>query len=91
MHLILKIHIIINDKMVDKIDMSLDEIIKSQKPKAGGVRGASGARRGGGRPNRGGGVNTDGRRRPVGGATLKGRGRGGGIQKAKFARVKNMN
>ncbi|XP_014097726.1 THO complex subunit 4 [Bactrocera oleae] len=72
--------------MVDKIDMSLDEIIKSQKPKAGGVRGASGARRGGGRPNRGGGVNTDGRRRPVGGATLKGRGRGGGIQKAKFAR-----
>ncbi|XP_067633957.1 THO complex subunit 4 isoform X2 [Eurosta solidaginis] len=74
--------------MVDKIDMSLDEIIKSQKPKAVAGRGGTGPRRGGRRPVRGGGGNADIRRRPVGGAgaTLKGRNRGGGIQKPRFAR-----
>lgn len=72
--------------MVDKIEMSLDDIIKSTKrPQrggaAGGKRGRGGPRRGGGRPSR---VDSS-PRKTRGGGVVKGR-RAGGIQKAKYAR-----
>ncbi|XP_037945521.1 THO complex subunit 4 [Teleopsis dalmanni] len=71
--------------MVDKIEMSLDEIIKANRTnKTTRSRGAGGARRGFG--NR---TNATGNRKTAvkkSGVVLKGRGRGGGIQKSKFAR-----
>lgn len=76
--------------MVDKIEMSLDDIIKTTKTlsvnKRGGAGGARGSR---------GGFRGAGTRRPVpnrngGGAVVQkgSRGRGGGIAKPRFARVR---
>lgn len=81
--------------MVDKIEMSLDDIIKSTKTMSVNKRGGSGGpRRGGkgGAPLRGGNARGNGNavvRRQSGGrgdsGVQKGRSRGGGIAKPKFA------
>lgn len=80
--------------MVDKIEMSLEDIIKSTKtPKRGGAAGPRRGGRGGSTSFRGGNNNNAGgvRRQSGGrgdGGVQKGRNRGGGIAKPKFSRVR---
>lgn len=81
--------------VADKIEMSLDDIIKSTKTMSVNKRGgAGGARRGGkGGPVRGGSARSGNpvRRQSGGrgdGGVQKGRNRGGGIAKPKFSRVR---
>lgn len=81
--------------MVDKTDLSLDEIIKSTKGMHVGRRGGSGgARRGGGGGGGRGSVRGgNAPRRQSGGGSgsagvMKGRNRGGGIAKPRYARVR---
>lgn len=75
--------------MVDKIDMSLDDIIKSSKGKRGtGRRGGRGGNRAGGQQRRGGNFRR-GTTRSGPGGVMRGRSRGG-ISRPKFSRVCNI-
>lgn len=73
--------------MVDKIDMSLDDIIKSGKNKRGtGRRGGRGGSRAVGQQRRGGSFRGTNRSGP--GGVMRGRNRGG-ISRQKYSRVSN--
>lgn len=71
-------------KMVDKIDMSLDDIIKSSKNKRGTARRGRGVARQGGQ-RRGGGSFRGTNRSGTGGSVMRGRNRGG-ITRSTFTR-----
>lgn len=76
-------------KMVDKIDMSLDDIIKSSKNKRGTARRGRGVARQGGQ-RRGGGSFRGTNRSGTGGSVMRGRNRGG-ITRSTFTRVRNYS
>ncbi|GLV32302.1 RNA and export factor binding protein 1 [Carabus blaptoides fortunei] len=63
--------------MVDKIDMSLDDIIKSSKSKRGGVRRGRGGTRAGGQRRGGASFRGNTRQNATGGGVMRGRNRGG--------------
>lgn len=72
--------------MVDKIDMSLDDIIKSSKSKRGGARRGRGGTRAGGQRRGGASFRGNTRQNATGGGVMRGRNRGG-IARPAYTRV----